>query len=386
MHLSNPGYLFSLSVVEAVYFGWLIMYISIMIYLYFRYNRIESKPHWTSQPVRVALIIPFRNESKNVQRLAGQLAKSVPNSWEIIWVDDHSEDSSTQLLVSWIKTHEIEGWKVLAAKGEGKKRALQTGILCSSSEIIVTTDADVILAQDAFAELILPFSDPEVKLVAGPVISQQGPGVFDGFQQIEWASVLLVTGAFFEAGRPLMCSGANLAFRKETFLQVDGYKDNEHLLSGDDEFLLKKIAKTYGPSSTVFLPTRKSLVFVPPANLVSEFLQQRVRWGSKWRSHRSLSHAISAMFAVFFTVLPLFSLLFFLAGSLSGWVLGIIWIGRFMCDYYILSNVLKVLALDFHWFYFPVTSLIHPGYVLAVCLGVIRGGFSWKGRKSKLFH
>lgn len=386
MHLSNLGYLFSLSAVDAFFSGWLIIYVCATSYLYLRFRLLAPKPLATPQPFNVALIIPFRNESKNVQRLADQLAAFVPRSWEIIWVDDHSEDTSLQLLKSWIKAHEFEDWQVFTANGVGKKRALRTGILFSSAEIIVTTDADVILDHNAFCELISPFSNPNVNLVAGPVISQCRAGIFEAFQQIEWASVLLVTGAFFELGRPLMCSGANLAFRRKAFVDVNGYQGNEHLLSGDDEFLLKKIVQKYGPSSTVFLKTRNSLVFVPPAVSIGEFLQQRIRWGSKWRSHGSLHHTVSALFAVVFTIFPLFSLFFFLGGFLSGWLLGIIWIGRFLCDCLILGRVLKVLGLKLQLFYFPVASLIHPWYVFAVCLGIIRGGFFWKGRKSKLFH
>jgi cellulose synthase/poly-beta-1,6-N-acetylglucosamine synthase-like glycosyltransferase len=234
--------------------------------------------------------------------------------------------------------------------------------------------------------LLLPFSDPVVNLVAGPVISQPGTGIFAFFQQIEWASILLITGAFFEMERPLMCSGANLAFRKKAFLDVNGYQGNDHILSGDDEFLLKKIITTYGPSSTVFLATKKSLIFVPPADRVGELIRQRVRWASKWRSHGAVLHAVPALVAVLFTVLPLFSILVSMAGFLSVGVLGSIWLGRFICDYLVLGRVLNGLGLRVPWFYYVITGVIHPGYVFAVSLGVIRGGFVWKGRKSKLFH
>lgn len=386
MHLSNPGYLFSLSVVDGVFLAWLIVYASLMIILYRQYRRFNFKPLLTPRSIKVALIIPFRNEASNILKLAGQLRDSVPSSWEIIWVDDHSEDSSLQMILRWIKANGFEGWQVLAANGMGKKRALQTGILFSSADIIVTTDADVGLDQNAFRELIQPFSDSDVKLVAGPVISQADNGLFACFQQIEWASILLVTGAFFQVGKPLMCSGANLAFRKKAFLDVDGYQGNEHVMSGDDEFLLKKIVKKYGPSSTVFLATKKALIFVPPADSVGEFLQQRMRWGSKWKSHGSLLHSASALFAALFTMFPIVALLFFLIGPLNGWVLAIIWIGRFICDFLVLGRVLSALGVHLRWFYFLVTGVIHPLYVFAISLGIFRGGFIWKGRKSKLFH
>ncbi len=37
-----------------------------------------------------------------------------------------------------------------------------------------------------------------------------------------------------------MCNGANLAFRKDVFNEVSGYKGNIQIASGDDEFLMRK--------------------------------------------------------------------------------------------------------------------------------------------------
>lgn len=386
MHPSYFGYLFSFSLGEFVFIAWLLAYTALMIWLYTNYNRLKITLGGDHLPLNVALIIPFRNEAINVQRLAIQLAAYIPSSWEIIWVDDHSEDSSLYLLTSWIKAHGYSSWRVFSAPGAGKKSALQTGITAASAEIIVTTDADVILSPHAFSQLLLPFTDTTIQLVAGPVISQNGKGFYAAFQHIEWASILLVTGAFFGIGRPLMCSGANLAFRKQAFIEVKGYEGNEQVLSGDDEFLLKKIIKKYGSPAAVFFANEKSLVFVPPAKSVKELLQQRMRWASKWRSHGSSMHASSAILAVVFTLFPYLSVLFYLNGALTGWMLGTIWIGKFVCDKLILGRILRSLGLNSTWIDYAITTILHPSYVLAVSLGVFKGGFEWKGRKSKYFH
>jgi poly-beta-1,6-N-acetyl-D-glucosamine synthase len=386
MHLPHLAYLFSFTAVEIVFLGWLVTYVGVMNWLYRHYKRLEKNYGGDHQIFNVALIIPFRNEEKNIKRLAGQLAAFIPGSWEIIWVDDHSEDNSFNLIKQYIRTHGYKTWVLLSAEGDGKKRALQTGISVASAEIIVTTDADVVLSGDTFSQLIPPFTDPAVQLVAGPVISQRQTGSFNAFQQIEWASILLVTGAFFKIGKPLMCSGANLAFRKQAFEAVKGYQGNEQLMSGDDEFLLKKISKTYGSSAAVFHAKKESLVFVPPVQCLEEFLQQRIRWASKWQSHGSFMHAFSAFFAMIFTIAPFFSLLCYMSGELSGWVLGVIWTAKICCDKLVLEGLLRSLGLNSNWVNYFVAALLHPGFVLVVTFGVFRGGFVWKGRSSKLFR
>ena len=83
MHPSYFGYLFSFSLGEFVFIAWLLAYTALMIWLYTNYNRLKITLGGDHLPLNVALIIPFRNEAINVQRLAIQLAAYIPSSWEI---------------------------------------------------------------------------------------------------------------------------------------------------------------------------------------------------------------------------------------------------------------------------------------------------------------
>ena len=49
-----------------------------------------------------------------------------------------------------------------------------------------------------------------------------------------------------------MCNGANIAYTKKIFEEVNGFKGNEHIASGDDEFLMHKIFEKY-PDKVLFL-------------------------------------------------------------------------------------------------------------------------------------
>jgi hypothetical protein len=121
--------------------------------------------------------------------------------------------------------------------------------------------------------------EAEVHLVAGPVISSGQSGFFDRFQQIEWASILLVTQAGFSLGNPIMCSAANMAFRKSSFLQVNGFEGNDHIPTGDDEFLLKKTVRHFGAVSARYMNDRNVLVKTRPHAKWSELFSQRITMG-----------------------------------------------------------------------------------------------------------
>jgi hypothetical protein len=60
-------------------------------------------------------------------------------------------------------------------------------------------------------------------------------------------------------GKPNMCNGANIAYPKAVFEEVNGFDGNEHIASGDDEFLMHKIAEKY-PNQIVFAHYQPNIV------------------------------------------------------------------------------------------------------------------------------
>ncbi|MDX5338431.1 MAG: glycosyltransferase [Cyclobacteriaceae bacterium] len=347
--------------------------------------------HWPSKSLdshfpkaefpRVSVIIPFRNESRLVSSLVLALKNIHSSVLEILLVDDQSEDDSFEKFVQG--GEEIPNLQVLKSLGIGKKAALQTGILKAKGEVMLTTDADCTFTPGWVSEILGPFQDPKVQLVAGPVISEDSnASFFSRFQQLEWASILLLTHYSFKTGNPLMCSGANLSFRKTAFEQVNGYAGNEMFLSGDDEFLLKKIHQVFGPEACQYRPTLKALVHTEPQVSWSELLNQRVRWAGKWRLHRSFFHGLVTLLAFFVQLIWISTIFLFSVGQLSLLAFAGIWLGKMLAEGFAFRKVLKSLDLSFSWISLLATSLIHPFYVLGVGLGTIGGKFSWKGRSN----
>ena len=333
------------------------------------------------QPARISVVIPFRNESRLVSHLIPELHKIRHRVHEILLVDDQSEDDSFEKFN--LAAEEVPNLKVLKSTGLGKKAALSKGILEAVGDIILTSDADCKFPETWASEMIRQFENPSVQLVAGPVITEDSKrSLFNGFQQIEWASILLLTQFFFEKGNPLMCSGANLAFRKSAFDQVHGYSGNEKFLSGDDEFLLKKIHQHFGPDSSRYLPIRNALVKTEPQQTWGALLNQRVRWAGKWKLHRSFSHGLVAVFSFVAQLIWIGSVFFLLVGEISILAFLGIWLVKIVAEGIAFRKVLKSLKLSFSWPDLLATSVIHPFYVLAVGIGTIQGKFNWKGRSN----
>lgn len=338
----------------------------------------ETKPVQTV--LIVTILIPCRNEAENIHRLTEQLKKLQFPNLELILVDDNSEDNSFEL----IEAARMRDQRMvpLRSPGEGKKAALEFGVNQAKGEIILCSDADCFFPRNWVEGMISPFENRETQLVAGPVMVTDNGRFLGAFQQADWASILLITAYFFSKNKPLMCSGANFAYRKSAFLEVGGYEGNRDFASGDDEFLLKKMGKKFGSGSCVYLPFAENLVQTKPEPSLEALLNQRVRWAGKWRAHRSFSHAVSAVFSFLIQLVWLGSFGLLAMGSMGLLVFGLVWTSKIFTEKRSLGKVLKSLGIQYRKTDSILTSFIHPIYVLAVGLGSIVGNFVWKGRRT----
>ena len=101
---------------------------------------------------RLSVIIPARNEERNLPHLLGSLMEQTVRPHEIIVVDDLSEDRTREIAESYgvtviAGTPLPEGWT-------GKNWAVWTGYSHSSGDVLAFMDADVRLAPNALASLL----------------------------------------------------------------------------------------------------------------------------------------------------------------------------------------------------------------------------------------
>ncbi|WP_154853177.1 glycosyltransferase [Cyclobacterium xiamenense] len=328
------------------------------------------------------VLVPFRNEAPNLAQLLPQLARQLPHGLPVIFINDQSEDGGEALVNAFISERDLAHWRCMTSEGIGKKAALRTGIEHSTTALILTTDADVQVPSTWVRSMLASFEQPEVQLVAGPVIASAGPGVFGRFQPIEWASIGLMTAVSFFRGNPLMCSAANLAFRRAAFYHVSGYKGNEHLLSGDDEFLMKKILAAFGAPALRYSAGPESLVTTRYLPGVEAWIAQRSRWASKWNAHRSWGHAASAGFFALVSLCQLAVLLLpLLHWTFLGWVL-LYCALKFFLEKRTLGRFLRHFGKPVNNLDLFLAGWLYPLLVVRTVPRAISGKYTWKGRKN----
>jgi glycosyltransferase involved in cell wall biosynthesis len=325
----------------------------------------------------VSIVVAMRNEMLNLQTLIASLTnQNYLGKWELILVDDHSEDDSVQ--VAQILKHQYSKLiiNVLSSTGTGKKQALNTGIENAVGEIILTTDADCELPNDWITDLVNSFEE-KTQLVVGAVRLKPESTLLSNLQAVEFASIMATGLGMLGWGKPLMCNGASLAYRKLAFLQVGGYAGNEHIPSGDDEFLMRKIADKF-PVSIKAVNYGNNTCQTKPATSMAEFFDQRIRWAGKWQANTSWLAKLIAVFVFLFQViwLPVVAIALFTPSPLL--LAGVLIKILLECILIVITS--KAIQQPFSLLAFLALQVLYPPYVMVVALASLLVGYRWKGR------
>ncbi|MBD8490413.1 glycosyltransferase [Echinicola sp. CAU 1574] len=364
------------------FFGALVIYLAILVMLavFWRKSKGKTTEKMNIFDYPVTLLVPFRNEKSQLPKLLESLEKLTYPSLQVILIDDDSEDGGAEYVESWIKGKSYSHFLMVQSQEQGKKGAIEQGVVLSNGYIILTTDADCVLPTDWVENMLQPFNDPKVQMVAGPVMSEDRKSNFNQFQQIEWSSILLMTNFFFQINKPIMCSAANMGYRKEAFQHLGGYQGNSEQRSGDDSFLLEKMVRAFGHHAIHYFTDKKVLVRTKAQKSWSLFLAQRARWISKWNQHQSMENAFGAVVTAGFSLASLLSPLLLLG---SGWMpllFLLYWVLKLGVEYVVMNKVLEGYEIKAPFLSFIYASFCHPCFVIVVALSSFFGKFKWKGR------
>jgi biofilm PGA synthesis N-glycosyltransferase PgaC len=164
--------------------------------------------------IKVSVVIACKNEEKDLPFLLDDLGNQDYNKglFEVIVVDDNSTDETFSKATF---KHRIKNIKVLANSGNGKKSAIRSGVNEANGELIITTDADCRISERWISTIASFYSGSFPDMIIGPVQLKNRTGFFGRFQQLEFLSLQGITFGTALAGNPVMCNGANLAFKKE---------------------------------------------------------------------------------------------------------------------------------------------------------------------------
>lgn len=348
--------------------------------------------HFKPKPVgghtRVTIIIPARNEENNIGRcLESIVQQTYPASlMEVIVADDFSTDGTAQIVrninLPRIRLLELKSHVNEHETNSFKKKGIELAIQHSSGELIITTDADCTAPPEWIETIVSFYEQTHAAFIAAPVNISNRSRFVEIFQSVDFMTLQGITGAAVSRKMHQMCNGANLAYTREAFNQVDGFSGIDDIASGDDLLLMHKIFTAF-PTGVYYLKSKQAIVSTLPMTSWRAFFSQRIRWASKTTRYKDRK-MFWTLFGVYFlnvACLLLIILCFVIKGYFA-WI-AVFLLVKVIAELNFLFPVAKFFRKKKMLWWFPLLQPFHIVYtVIAGWLGTF-GKYKWKGREVK---
>lgn len=344
----------------------------------YRHHMVET--HGRASQQNVSVLIAAKNEGPNIEILLQSLYnQSFDNEkFEVIIVDDNSTDNTFEVSEKFRVLHPEIYLKLLKATGTGKKQAISQALHAAENTIVLVTDADCELPPRWIEVMTDYFTKHDLKMLLGPVLLSPAKTLFEKLQVLEYLSLIASTAGSAAIGMPVMCNGANMLYDRQAALDVEKYRTDMIIASGDDMFLMEQFIKHYGSQSVKFLLDNEAIVKTSTMPNLKAFFRQRRRWTSKTKAYTNWKIIATALIVLMFNTSIVF---FFFAGFFM----------KFFWCFYVLYIILKTL-IDFpilkrithfmrqhkllRWM-FPL-EFIYPFYVVFTAIAGMFTKVRWK--------
>jgi cellulose synthase/poly-beta-1,6-N-acetylglucosamine synthase-like glycosyltransferase len=378
-----------------------VVYAALLVYYRMAWQQLPAPPPLTQPSTAITIIIPARNEEAAIGNCLNSIIRQhyPAHLLQIIVADDFSTDRTAAI----VRTFDGKNVQLLQLSdfvtdplNSYKKKAIELAIAQSTGELIVTTDADCTVPPLWLQTIVAFYEKERPAFIAAPVSflpspSGEGLGVrlLKIFQALDFMTLQGITGASVHKKMHTMCNGANLAYERSAFYEVDGFKNIDHIASGDDMLLMHKIYERY-PERVLFLKSRDAIVQTAPVQTIRQFFNQRIRWASKadkYTDKRIFPVLLLVyLFNVLLLILPIIAVFahssfVILHSPFVFWLLLLTL--KTIAELYFLYPVAKFFNKTILLWWFPLAQPFHILYtVIAGWLGKF-GNYTWKGRNVK---
>lgn len=345
----------------------------------FRHKSFPTK----SQFEKISVIVAGKNEAVHLPNLLDRLLnQSYPeNQYEVIFINDLSDDSTDQIVKSYLKYPYFTYLKVSDHLDQypdqmikGKKRALTIGIEKAQYEWLAFTDADCLPSLNWLNEINRHCSE-KTDFIAGysPLVFPV-QNLITKLKNIERTSIFAVTAGSFGRKTALTCTARNMIYRKSFWKLANGYDGISLISSGDDDLMLLKMRKMIRNYNFMF--SQDSIVpAVEDKNLLHQ-INQETRRASKFK-----------LYPLYIKALTLFIFTFYLLYSLN-FINSLIHrdftiflnttIIKLCSEIFIITSFLHKIKDLRQLKYLPLAEIIYIPYFILFALKGTFGKYQWK--------
>ena len=224
-----------------IYILLILIVIRLSYWLFFFTKLAKYKPVHSNNDVSVSIIVCVKNNIEGIKNLLPKLLKQNYSNYEVILIDDFSTDGLQEYVQSIGESNLI--YHKCSRDLPGKKQALSEGIHKANNDWILSTDSDCMPSSLNWIKEMTSTIKEKTEIVLGYGPLNTDNSLSSLLSKYETGYIAMQYLSYSLLGKSYMGVGRNLLFNKSSFLNANPYQDNKDIASGDDDFLVNKIAK-----------------------------------------------------------------------------------------------------------------------------------------------
>ena len=225
----------------------------------------------------VSVIVCAKNEQDNLRDYLQALLTQDYPLYEVIVVDDGSEDDTRLLVERWQKRYtnlKLTFVPIGAHVMSTKKLAITLGAKAAQYDYLLLTDADCRPESTHWIQAMVHGFTEQVDVVLGAGMYFVKPGLLNRMIQFDTVFSAMQYLGLAVCGHPYMGVGRNLAYSKRLFFAQNGFAGILEHRAGDDDLFVNRVATK---QNTAVVCTRESLTWSVPKASFSDWLHQKRR-------------------------------------------------------------------------------------------------------------
>jgi len=305
----------------------------------------------------ISIIICAKNELENLRSHLPKILEQNYSEFEVIVVNDQSNDGSDILLKEFEKEYKylvVVTIEKHINKHIGKKFALTLGIKTAKNEHLLLTDADCLPNSKNWTQLMCNnFNTADIVLGYGGY--QKKKGLLNKIIRFDTFNVAQHYLSFALSKHTYMGVGRNMAYKKSLFFDNKGFANHIHIPSGDDDLFIQEVATKN--NATIEINTQ--------SHTSSEVIENWKEWSYQKRRHLTTAPLYKSKFKVLLALYPYAQLLFWSAIisllvlkapiALIATLLGVKLLTSYLVNY---KSMKQLNAMDLYWIH-PIYELMH---------------------------
>lgn len=355
----------------------LLMITQVYFYLMLSKPLLFTKKVVRTERNSVSVIVAARNERENLLRLLPALAEQNHSDYEVIIVNDRSEDGTSELIHDFKLRHNhfhVIDIQTLPDGWNGKKHAIYKGVAMAKNEVLLFTDADCLPKSNTWiSEMSHEFSK-ETDIVLGFSPYEVQPGFLNDFIQFETLFVGMQYLGFAQRGKPYMGVGRNMAVRRSQY-DLSLLDQMSGLTGGDDDLIVNQLANS---TNTKVITNPSSQTVSIPETTWRHYFKQKIRHLSVGEHYQKKDRTLLGVFTLSFLLgwIFFFSLL---VSAINPYFILTVYALRSLSFYIIFARIGQKLESPVKLWTLPVLDLCYSIYYPLVGIrALLTKNIQWK--------